>query len=247
MRAIACEGTGARTVIGWLKRRDRLEGGEDKRLGVFTVGVLGLGVTVLGIDIVVTAQTMEADENGYPVRLIIPERLAEVVRRPPPVLMGENVELVSAALAERAETGTPQNLSRRLQPGEFDRAFGITQRGVRTANLTPIPKPGKNGLINVKFDLEGGAKSSNAISVDKPVAIGGAPSGKLAIRIDGAAQIFADRGQIAELVAKNDTAKAEKIRTASGDDYLSFNRLRDLGVDIRYDPSADRIVIPTDG
>ena len=40
--------------------------------------------------------------------------------------------------------------------------------------------------------------------------------------------------------------KSEKVRTAAGEEFVSFDQLRDLGVNIRYDPSADRIVIPAD-
>lgn len=234
-------------MIGWLKGKDRLRGDEDKRLGIFTVGILGLGVAVLGIDILVTARTMQADEQGYPVRLIIPESLVEAVQRPPPILMGENVALVSAALADRAEAAEAGVPPPRSGPSDFDLAFGDGFGRSASRSSAPIQQPGSNRMIEVDFDLEGGAESSNAISVDKPVAIGGNNSGRLAIRIDGAAQIFADRGQVAELLAKDDAATAEKVRTAGGEDYLSFRQLRDLGVDIRYDPAADRIVIPTEG
>ena len=66
------------------------------------------------------------------------------------------------------------------------------------------------------------------------------------IRIDGAAKIYAKRSEVASLLeGKSD--KSERVRTASGEDYLSFEQLRDMGVDIRYDPSADRIVIPNGG
>ena len=234
-------------MIGLLQRRDRLEGGEDKRLGIFTVGILALAVSVLGIDIVVTARTMQGDEHGYPIRLIIPESLVEIVQRPPPVLLGENVALVSAALADRAEAEEAGLPLRNSGPSDFDRAFAIGFTAPTRRLSAPVPQPGSNGMIDLSFDLQGGAQSPNTISVSKPVAIGGTDSGRLAIRIDGAAQIFADRWQVAAMIDDTDSATANRIRTASGDDYLSFRRLRDLGVDIRYDPAGDRIIIPNQG
>ncbi len=240
-------GKAGSNVFGWLRKKDRLGGGGDRRLAVFTVGVLGLGVAVLGADIVVTARTMQADEHGYPVRLIIPELQVEIARRPPPVLMGENAQLVSAALAERAEATPSQSGLNRSGPSDFDLAFGDAFGAPSPATTAPVPQAGASGMIDVNFDLEGGAASSGAISVSKPVAIGNSGSGRLAIRIDGAAQIFADKDQIAALINDSDAKTAQKVRTAGGEDYLSFQKLRDLGVNIRYDPAADRIVIPTEG
>lgn len=219
-------------------------------LAVFTFGLIGLALAGLITDTIIRTRAMQADPDGYPVRLILPEALVTIANRPPPVLLGENVELVSDALAQADENGTTPPALDILNPdpGAFERAFG--SEPVRTAarpEAKPIPKPGRDGMLKIDFDLQGGAQSSRAIAVDKPVAIGGSSGGKLAIRIDGAAQIFANRGQVASLIEGQDAAKAERVRTASSDEYLSFTQLRDLGVNIRYDPSADRIVIPTDG
>ena len=91
-----------------------------------------------------------------------------------------------------------------------------------------------------------GANSAKTINVRKPVAVAGTASGNLSIRIDGAAKIYAKRSEVASLLeGKSD--KSERVRTASGEDFVSFEQLRDMGVDIRYDPSADRIVIPNAG
>lgn len=238
----------AHRAVLWVKDSLRSDTDGDKRLGIFTVSLIGLGLGVLGIDMAVTSRALYSDENGYPVRLIIPEILVEEAKRPPPMLLGENAELVSAALAQRAEAREAANPSGSVGPSSFDMAFANGAFGtVPTRAAATAPQIGRAGMMEVDFDLEGGADSSSAISVNKPVAVGGASGGKLAIRIDGAAQIFADRGQVAALIDGTDAKTAEKVRTASGEDYLSFQKLRDLGVNIRYDPAADQIVIPTDG
>ena len=233
-------------MFGW-GNSDGDTGGRG--LALFTYALIGLGVSGLVVDTVVRTQAMQADPDGYPVRLIIPDALQPIVKRPPPILLGENVELVSAALANQEKDGTQSASFARLRsdPGAFEQAFGGSPAGsAARSTLKPIPKPGKSGMLKIDFDLQGGAQSSRAISVDKPVAVGSAISGKLAIRIDGAAQIFANRGQVASLIEVGEPDKAEKIRAASAEEYVSFTQLRDLGVNIRYDPSADRIVIPTD-
>ena len=240
-------------MLSWARRRNEDETIRDtggRGLALFTFALVGIALSGLVVDTLVRAKAMQADPAGYPVRLIIPEPFEPMVRRPPPVLLGENVELVSAALAEAEDLRgrAPEGNALRNAPDAFEKAFGSAPSRVASrVDLKPIPKPDKTGMLKIDFDLQGGAQSSRAIAVDKPVAVGGNSGGKLAIRIDGAAQIFANRGQVASLIEAQDAATANKVRTASTDEFLSFTQLRDLGVDIRYDPSADRIVIPMEG
>lgn len=221
--------------------------GEGRPLAIFTYALFGLGIAIFGIDSYVTARAMQADPHGYPVRMLIPEPLKAIINRPPPVLMGENAELISSALAQIDQQQDGRTAPLRNDPGAFERAFGnAPDRAPQRVALAQLPKPGKSGMLDIDFTLKGGADSAKAINVRKPVAVAGAVSGNLSIRIDGAARIYARRSEVASLLeGKSD--KSERIRTASGDDFVSFEQLRDLGVDIRYDPSADRIVIPNGG
>lgn len=231
-------------MFAW-RRKERSEGdtGEGRSLAYFTYGVLALGFAIFGIDSLITARAMQPDPFGYPVRLIIPEPIVEIARRPPPVLLGENVALVKAALAEK---GDPGLRPLRSEAGAFERAFGeAPQRTARAAQFAPPPAPGRSGMLDIDFNLKGGAQSPRTITVRKPVAIAGAASGNLSLRIDGAARIYANKAEVATLL-EGRSDKSERIRTASGEEFVSFDQLRDLGVNIRYDPSADRIVIPAD-
>lgn len=222
------------------------EDGGARGLAAFSIALIGLAVAGLVVDTIVRNNAMQADPGGYPVRVVIPEPFDPLVKRPPPVLLGENVELISAVLAE-AES-LREDGSGPKEDDAFERAFGSSPRSSSLARseARTLPKPDRSGMLRIDFDLQGGAESPRAVSVDKPVAIGNATNGKLAIRIDGAAQIFANRGQLASLLDSSAPGKAQAIRGASTDEFMSFTQLRDLGVNIRYDPSADRIVIPVE-
>jgi len=221
--------------------------GEGRSLAIFMSALFALGIALFGIDTYVTARAKQADSHGYPVKMFIPEPVAVIVNRPPPVLMGENAELVSAALAQADKEKGSRFAPLRNDPGAFERAFGNTpERAPRRITLAPTPKPGKSGMLDIDFSLNGGANSAKTINVRKPVAVAGSASGNLSIRIDGAAKIYAKRTEVASLLeGKSD--KSERVKTASSEEFVSFEQLRDIGVDIRYDPSSDRIVIPNGG
>lgn len=234
-------------MLSWLRRSGPEEAGDEQHLlALFTFVVLTLGVAAVGFDSYVTSKALRTNPHGYPVRLLLPIATVQPALRPPPVLMGENAALISSALAENQTAEQAGLAPLRYAPGAFDQAFGGSSTGAPLPRALPQPKLDKRGMMAVDFDLQGGAKSTKAISVRKPVAIAGADSGRLSIRIDGAAKIYANKAEVADMLeGKSD--KSERVRSASGDDYVSFDQLRDMGVNIRYDPSADRIVIPPEG
>lgn len=223
-----------------------------RRLGLLAYSFAGLCMAVFGIDSYVTAQAMYADPDAYPVRLLIPDPISQ--KTASSVLSAGNA---SAMASETVNTSTSASDADGgdFDRGAFDRAFGglatqilspVTRQPAPKARSIPQPPTDKNGMLAIDFDLQGGAQSSRSIAVQKPVTVAGLASGNLSVRIDGAAKIYANRAEIASLL-DGKSNKSERVRAASAEDFLSFQQIRDLGIDIRYDPSSDRIIIPVEG
>lgn len=94
-------------------------------------------------------------------------------------------------------------------------------------------------LQDVTFDLGAGPDAASTIEVRKTVRINGADVGTINVRIDESARLYARGNELAALLPPDTVRPA-----AAADQFLSFEQLRNAGVDIRYDPTQDRLVVP---
>ena len=97
------------------------------------------------------------------------------------------------------------------------------------------------GLIPLSYSLAGGADAGDAIEVEKPVMVGGSDAGRIALRIDGNARVYALGSRLAAIIAAQSGAAA--VPEGLGEDFVSLERLRALGLGVRYDAIGDRLVI----
>lgn len=80
------------------------------------------------------------------------------------------------------------------------------------------------------------------IRVNKPVQVGSASAGSIAVTIDPDSRLLVQSEELRSLLQKQANTEAA-IAKLPQSGLVSFNSLRDLGVNLRYNPVEDRIVI----
>lgn len=106
--------------------------------------------------------------------------------------------------------------------------------------------PDENGLLPVSFDvMRPGAGServgADAIVVRKAVRINDREAGSLPIHIDGNSRLLVDPKELRSVLARGGVARD----VGGGSGLLTFVQLRESGIDLRYDPSSDSLLITT--
>lgn len=112
----------------------------------------------------------------------------------------------------------------------------------RVASLSPD----RNGLLPLSFDvMRPGAGServgADAIVVRKAVRINDREAGSLPIHIDGNSRLLVDPKELKSVLARGGIARD----VGGGSGLLTFVQLRESGIDLRYDPSSDSLLITT--
>lgn len=99
-------------------------------------------------------------------------------------------------------------------------------------------------VMDVRFDL-GGNRSSDTLELSKPMVLNGKAVGKAVIKIEGATQIFLRSDAVNLVIAKAPTGTdINKLASLSEQfAFVSWQRLRETGIDVRYDPIHDRILV----
>jgi len=116
-----------------------------------------------------------------------------------------------------------------------------------TPALAAAPGARQRGapFIPVEFDiLTPGAGnesvSREAITVRKAVRMGGKEVGTLPVKVDGDSRLLVDVGDVRDLLIRSGESA-----NISGNGLISFGELRRAGVDLRYDPGTDAVVLAT--
>ena len=135
-------------------------------------------------------------------------------------------------------------------PGATDPEDAEAEPPLALASATALPVPTSTrvtprsrvpGVIALNYSLAGGAKAGDAIEVEKPVTFGGADAGRIALRIDGNAKVFALGSRLAAIIAAQSGQAA--VPEGLEKDFVSLEALRALGIGVRYDAIRDRLVL----
>ena len=168
--------------------------------------------------------------GGYAVRIVLPPAQRSIVLAATPAAR-------EAPLAEIATTPPEPIPSQAAEPVELAAVSSLpVPNTARTALRTKVP-----GIIALSYNLAGGPKAGDAIEIDKPVSIAGADAGRIPIRIDGNAKVYAQGKKLAALIAAKAGERA--VPAGLGDDFVSLEALRALGIGVRYDAIRDRLVL----
>ncbi len=92
----------------------------------------------------------------------------------------------------------------------------------------------------IRYNLAGGAMSTNAIQTEKKIAVEGASAARIKVRIDENSTIYLDAEALSGLLP---SAKIPQSTTG----YVSFEQLRSEGVAVRYDAALDTIQLQPEG
>lgn len=147
----------------------------------------------------------------------------------------ETVELTADEAAEQAATAA-------------EGASEVSSQGTpwQPRQSAAVAGPDKNGLLPVSFDvMRPGAGServgADAIVVRKSVRINDREAGSLPIHIDGNSRLLVDPKELKSVLARGGIARD----VGGGSGLLTFVQLRESGIDLRYDPSSDSLMITT--
>ena len=171
--------------------------------------------------------------EGYAVRIILPPAQRATVLAATPAAR-------EAPLAEIAQAPEPIP-SQAAEPVELAAASSLpVPTTARTAPRAKVP-----GVIALSYSLAGGANAGDAIEVEKSVTIGGTDAGRIPLRIDGNAKVFALGSRLAAIIAAQSGAAA--VPEGLEKDFVSLEALRALGIGVKYDAIRDRLVLDPPG
>ena len=163
---------------------------------------------------------------GKPVRFELPPLQALAVFRP---TLSEKVP--DRAVLERA-TASPEGPA---IAGDTKDAAGRRYQ----SESTLIPLSERATLLVSDFSLAGEDYSGSDLTTTKLITVDGQPRGRLKLIIDSANRILVDPNSVAAL-----GPEFARI-AANSDDRMSFDTLRSMGLDVRYDAGNDRVVVST--
>ena len=180
-------------------------------------------------------------ESRYPVNLDLVQvetvSLQRIDREPPgalerpfPVPQGE-IEPIHLGAVQDADFGFPSSAGSRPAP-----AIG-SEKGASRADR-PESSAAISGVLPIEFDLRGGLKDDSGVQIRKAIRTAGRELGEVDLRIDNNLAIFASREQIARILPQRSRA----VERMEGD-FVRLSALRDVGVNLRYDATADQLVL----
>jgi hypothetical protein len=179
------------------------------------------------------AMLHEFTNDHYPIRFVLP------VARPAAPPAADRAGMRKTPLAEIAQT--PQPLPTPAAASvELAAAPSLPVPTVTRAPRAKVP-----GVIALSYSLAGGANAGDAIEVDKPVSFAGTDAGRIPIRIDGNAKVYAQGKRLAALIAAKSGEKA--VPAGLGEDFVSLETLRALGIGVKYDAIRDRLILDPPG
>jgi hypothetical protein len=158
---------------------------------------------------------------------------------------GANAVAVPATGAESEEAaGEPA-----APDGEPSPAAADAGPGARTAETpSSAPRPATDGLLAIQFDLADpgafAAGGGSPIEIRKAVRLNGADAGEARIHVGASSRLSIAREELGRLLARSgQQALIERLGT--GERLVSFDEMRRQGIDVRYDPVSDRLLVYT--
>jgi hypothetical protein len=101
--------------------------------------------------------------------------------------------------------------------------------------------------LAIQFDLGDPNKSTDggsAIEVRKAVRLNGADAGDARIHIDASSTLSIARDELDRLLARSGRRELMSQLSSAGR-FIRFEEMRRHGIDVRYDPVSDRVLVET--
>jgi hypothetical protein len=210
------------------------------------VGLFGQRGLVELPDLVAAIPTFAENRAGdYPIRIALRET------RP----VGMNLAWISPAAT--GDAGPPEAKEPGANPSESaadeaaaDRdgdAAGKASRAPPSETQGPVTRATPAKFLKLAFSIANVQNSGNAIDVQKMIQTRGLDKGKVKLRIASDATILVSSNDLISVMGDELSAEAIAALNAArpADGFTDFNSLRAAGLDIRYDPVRDRLLIAT--
>ena len=200
--------------------------------------MLGVGGVLLAAGGVMAAPGLDLGalpgiaNDHYAVRIVLP-----TTHRSTPL-----AATPAAREAPLAEIAAPAVVEEEAAPAPETSPVAIAALSALPApTAARMPRAKVPGVIALSYSLAGGANAGDAIEVEKAVTFRGADAGRIPLRIDGNAKVFALGSRLAAIIAAQSGQAA--VPAGLGEDYVSLEGLRALGIRVRYDAIRDRLVL----
>ncbi|MES2698823.1 MAG: hypothetical protein V4647_04355 [Pseudomonadota bacterium] len=101
--------------------------------------------------------------------------------------------------------------------------------------------PPANGIMPVNFDIAGPGDMDDTLQISKTVTFNERPLGQLTVRIEEGARVYVSTAEMSGLFP-------EGLRPPrSWQEFVPLRQVRDAGIDLRYDPTSDQLVLRDSG
>lgn len=114
----------------------------------------------------------------------------------------------------------------------------------------PAPRPTeRGGVLAVDFDLsrpyESGPESGDGspIEIRKKVVLNGKEAGSAQLRVGAGSTISISRDALTRLLEQSGRAEMSQQIGQGTASYITFEEMRRQGIDVRYDPLSDQILV----
>lgn len=179
--------------------------------------------------------------GGYPVRIELPAPAAGTsgAEALPADALPVDADEASRQAPADADTTDPVAAVDEALPGGGELAEPVR----------PALRPSTDGLLAIQFDLAdpgafGSGNGGSAIELRKAVRLNGADAGDARIRVSGSSTLSIAREELGRLLARS--GQRELIGQLGSDgQFVSFDEMRRQGIEVRYDPVSDRILVST--
>lgn len=113
----------------------------------------------------------------------------------------------------------------------------LARPGLASLAAANTSSPAAGGIMPINFDIAGPADADATFQVSKTVIFNERSLGQLTVRIDEGARVYVSTAEMAGLFP-------EGLRPPqSWQEFVPLRQVRDAGIDLRYDPTADRMVL----
>lgn len=117
-------------------------------------------------------------------------------------------------------------------------------RFARTNAVLRIELPPAVQAERVEFDLSdryAASDEGSAVEIVKPVEINGVAAGEATVRVDSGSNLAISADELGRLLAG--AGRSDLVARLPGGQFVGFEAVRQLGIDVRYEAPSDRILI----
>ncbi len=190
------------------------------------IGAACLGVVAGGVFSLRWWNAYVAENPSHVQRFALPEAISDADR----------IAMADAATDTAELVETPEDIDDGAQD-ESENPANDSTAPVQVAEVAEPAEVGGRPVMNVAFDL-GGNDLSHGLHVTKRIILNGTVLGTAGLTIDQRSRLYVSSADLGKLLPDELFA-----RVNTGATYMTFDDLRQGGLEVRYDPLEDVVQI----